>query len=310
MSTRAVSQQICQPVEAAFGRSSDLATLVSDPTMQDLVELTAAETAENAAAAHNWKQENNQSPAAATILDLGCDACASCGICPVRVKLHHTDQLHRENAELYELKREITEAPWWLDIARTGSFPGGKTRIRELCDDMEALKAAWQTGNLEILLGAVSSCREVPSLSKDDAPELAHIASIPDGAALPTYAVTTRSGNQFVVVDASERFGTATNEQMRILCTKFVTRLNATASDGQSQIKHADNIMQKPILRGDTTIFEIRMDGKSRLYFMVSSQDQGPDRITLLGYHGSEEHTQKQAILRMVGDTRAWTRVA
>ncbi len=304
--------ELCDPVHDAFGRNpGDAIQMMHDPALASLAQPLALETAQNTIAgipAHILANDDRLSPAAQAMTTLECNTCVAAGKCLVNRTLHETNELWHENQEMAALARELDGAPWWVTMVRATAFPGGKERLPQLHSDKQAFQVARKSGELDDLLGEVIRCRELQPMAKDMVPELANIASVQPGKAFPTYALTTRSGNQLTVVDASVEFDPIIESDLVILFTKFIARLNATGSNGRAQIETADSIMQRPVLRKqDAVIFEIRMSGKGRLYFTVSGSKQRSPRITLIGYHGRDEGAQGPALKRIIG-TAEWFR--
>ena len=133
-----------------------------------------------------------------------------------------------------------------------------------------------------------------------------------DADELIAHNIQTQNGHALTVLDASEsaasRQATHNRESVGeyvILCGKLLGRMVDVGPDGMPQIMRQDQKMQKSIspINGGT-LFEMRMNGKDRLYFTVVKQpegEQGPTaRIVILGSHGGDERTQQEFIDRLL----------
>jgi hypothetical protein len=254
--------------------------------------------------------EHIHQPATRTILHLGCAGCSGSDGCRVRMILEQTAALAAQDRELNELVAELNGAPWWLDMGRIGNFRGGRERVMQLRSDEQERRQAWQSGELHELIGGVLNCQAEGTIDAREAPELTHVGSIRRDEQLPSYTVTTASGFRFEIVDALRKLGgkQIENSDLTILLGKFISRLDARVDDKRTRIQTPDNTMQKAILSGyGTTIFEMRKEGKSRLYFAIANGANGP-RITLLGFSGNDEKAQLRAISELCG-TEPWSRI-
>jgi predicted patatin/cPLA2 family phospholipase len=134
---------------------------------------------------------------------------------------------------------------------------------------------------------------------KADLPEIAGLRSVNAQTELTANNITTESGDVFTVIDASKAIP-ANNEALTldgygVITAKMLDRMAARNGSGKPQILTADNTMQKVIESyGSAKMFELRMGGKTRLYFIVQERPSEvvDARIIILGAHGDNEQAQ------------------
>jgi len=295
-------QNACLPIQEEFGTPPDV-DLMTHPDFADTVEHVAM----SLESAHSYLDTSEGAGEAArkVIATLGCAGC-KLEVCSVNDVLEQhvaqgkADRLLRQKTTMFET------APRWLSVARLNQpdiQPETLKKLREAASSSspQTTEDLMKSGDLDLdeLLGDVSN--EFNGLyTKQELPELAAIANVSNEATVTAHSVTTKNSDTFLVIDASDAVGfhgeSAPPRDYAILATKLLDRMSERDSSGKPQILSADNKMQKPIYKlGGVPVFELRMNGKNRMYIAVdSSQKDGqPYRITILGSHGGDAATQR-----------------
>lgn len=244
---------------------------------------------------------------------LGCLGCLLSSECHLRVALDRKIA-EGENERKLDLVRT---SPAWLTAGRLARSGMDEKELMTQLSSNESAKEALADGSLDIdhfLSGVTNELEDV--VSAKDIPEINELASIDPDAVLQPHHITTESGNNYVVIDASDatNFSGAkpTIGDYKILSGKLLGRMNANDAQGNPQVLTADRKMQKPIRRFEEShVDEIRMNGKSRMYVaIVPAPADRPDltaRLVILGAHGGDEATQQSFINNIVvkRDTKA-----
>ena len=113
-----------------------------------------------------------------------------------------------------------------------------------------------------------------------------------------------------VIIDASPIVNSgniqpAAPEDMKVLLNKLVSFAVAPNNRSEFQLYQTNNSAIRRInsdSTGQTTIREVRMRGKNRLYFTISSNDNGIPVIVIIGCHGDKESYQTE-FLKAIGRT-------
>lgn len=111
-----------------------------------------------------------------------------------------------------------------------------------------------------------------------------------------------------IIIDASLMVNSgnirpAEPDDMRVLLDKLVLFAVAPDNNSDSQLYQTNNSAIRRInsdSTGQTTIREVRMRGKNRLYFTISSNDKGTPVIVIIGCHGDKESYQTE-FLKAIG---------
>ena len=310
----APSQTICAPVAEIFGDEPGFAKeLMQDPgSVGDVGSLTT-NLRWNYAGASPRPNEAYLSgeSAGAAIQALGCNSCTFAGVCLVKESL----TAETPDEKKMDIAEQLLSAPGWLKVVRAGHQFNG-VRIGEL--DGKKIVEAIDSGKLsrdEILGGVISS--EIGITQAADLPELtgfAYDSQVAD-TALKRYLIEPINGQAppVEVIDASglidhRRVQPASPKNLAILYRKFLSNIVQADSSGRSHILEPDMTMQKQIHsqhEGQGKLFEIRMSGKSRLYFTVTAPDDTkPCRVVIIGSHGDTEADQKDFIDASLSRTR------
>ena len=113
-----------------------------------------------------------------------------------------------------------------------------------------------------------------------------------------------------IIIDAAPMVNSgdiqpAEPEDMRVLLDKLVSFAVAPNNNSKSQLYQTNNSAIRRMRfdsTGQTTIREVRMRGKNRLYFTISRNDNGIPVIVIIGCHGDKESYQTE-FLRAIGRT-------
>ena len=113
-----------------------------------------------------------------------------------------------------------------------------------------------------------------------------------------------------IIIDASPMVNSgnirpAEPDDMRVLLDKLVLFAVAPDNNSDSQLYQTNNSAMRRInsdSTGQTTIREVRMRGKNRLYFTISSNYNGIPVIVIVGCHGDKESYQTE-FLKAIGRT-------
>lgn len=296
---------VCEPVQLEFGRPPDT-DLLTDPDNEPFI----FEISANLVDSHTYDRrevDNGVAPRRAIQL-LGCGACdlAKVNVCTIKTDLESRAEEAESNRGVLEKATMLITAPDWLNAARvnlSGSSPDeliamedqGIDTLKEL--DAEGTVDKWLAGSKNELEGIYK---------KADLPELANVACIDKDAELVAHKIETDNGDVFTVIDATLPVGftgTAPDAlSYGVLTGKLLNRMRERDPQGNPQIMTADsnNKMQKSITRMESgaNTFEIRMNGKKRLYVVVQPNAGKGEaaRITIMGSHGGDERTQKDFI--------------
>lgn len=239
---------------------------------------------------------------------LGCDACELSQVCTTKKALEESVRVGKENTALEEKISMLGSGPRWLSAARLHRAGTDPETVRQNIADIETTKAAMATGELDIdnLLAGVENWPD-KTYSKSELPELQGIKKLPDDVELDGHKIAVNE-HVFTVVDASDALGLGGNirrEGYSILCDKLIQRMGEKDASGNPQILKSDEIMQKALrqLKGGR-LDEMRMGGKNRMYFTVTSEglDEGTAaRIVILGTHGGDASNQEKFLGTLLG---------
>lgn len=303
----------CPPVHDEFGSAGGPVdpTLMGDDFRDVVADVTAQLVARpDLTGTYDPRELANGKGAQRVLHSLGCASCDLTGVCGVQ------NQLVAETVEgaAAERREMLASAPRWLAAGRLQRAKVPADRLDTLLTSPDRVQMLSDMGvSLDDLLGGVQNTfagvynkRDI----KQDIPELATITTEADQ--MIAHNIVTSNGHTLVVLDAAEssasRQGVHDKESVGeyvILCGKLLGRMVEVGPDGLPQILHQDMKMQKTIsaINGGT-LFEMRMNGKDRLYFTVVRQpegERGPTaRIVLLGSHGGDERTQQEFINRLL----------
>ena len=225
--------------------------------------------------------------AGSTLQRLGCEACVLAPVCPIRELLVQT----KEAGSLSELVYMLDSAPDWVKKARTQrTFE--TTLTPATLEDYTALLA----GIINI---------ETDPLSVSDTPGLRDIKTINPDAQLPgqvLYGPDKDSKSGVEVYDAREYItgfnGTQMDAKSEInVLGKFASLCVNEEAPGTPMVVSAQGEISRPITawrNKDGRLFEIRMNGKNRLYYLVlpNSPQSGRARVVLIGGHGDSSTEQ------------------
>ena len=111
-----------------------------------------------------------------------------------------------------------------------------------------------------------------------------------------------------IIIDASPMVNSgdiqpAEPDNMRVLLDKLASFAVAPDNNSDSQLYQTNNSAIRRInsaSTSQTTIREVRMRGKNRLYFTISRNDNGVPTIVIIGCHGDKESYQTE-FLRAIG---------
>lgn len=179
----------------------------------------------------------------------------------------------------------------------------------------------------EASLLSMLTSQEIDQFPQNDTPlkdvidslEGVHLRSnIPTTTGLPTTFIRNAHNDMPPVelIDAtnvvdSGNIPPANTESSRVLLNKIALLATKPNGDNQPQIHHPSSIMTKVIRvqAGNARIDEVRMAGKSRLFFMIRlpEEERRYDRIILLGSHGDSAQYQHAFFRRVFPDTRRST---
>lgn len=264
------------------------------------------ETSLNAEAAHVYDERELDNGVAArrTIKMLGCGACdlAKVDVCKVKDDLESRAETAETNASAYEQLDMITSAPSWLNAARINLTGHTAAELQEKTKDAEAAKAFVAEGGLNAFLAETTNSF-AGVFTKQDLPELKNAAAIDDKEELLGTKITTKNGDIFTVIDASEAVGfageTPDDLSYGVLTGKLLNRMRERDQRDQPQILNEDFKMQKTLATGmpSAPLTEIRMASKNRLYCTITPDaESGETRIIILGAHGGDTKTQNEFI--------------
>jgi hypothetical protein len=309
-SSTTYTQEYCMPVADDFGTPPDT-ELMRDPLYHSLVSdaIGLVEVAHSRPNMRTGMTELETGEAAArAVKTLGCCACKLSGTCTVYENLLERSVEGKKNMEFTGKLAMLTAGPAWLTAGRMNLAGISVDKLAEISEGgPEKAKESAATGSfdLDTMLGGVQNEFE-GLVTKSSLPELASIQQVDPKAEMESHLLTTKHGDRFRVIDASEAFGfkghrlTPADSEYQILTGKLLQRMNELDAQSHPQIMTADsnNKMQKVIdRRGSATLFELRMSGKNRLYAFVEPND--PDdltRIVILGAHGGDAKTQQEFI--------------
>ena len=304
LSETSLQQPACLPVREEFGAPPDVG-LMQEPEFRPVIEEVT--TRLEATNTHTAAELETGEAAGRALKALGCAACELSPVCMVRKNLEERVVVGEANRELMDKVSMLASAPAWLTAARINQTGATPEKLATLAGDPEKIEAAIASGdlNLDELLGGTTNSLEAVYTDAGQLPEeLQKLKNVRlnAGAQLEAQHITTKRGDSFIVIDATSAFPykgeQATTEDYGILSAKLLNRMAEHDVSGKPQILSGDNAMQKPIKRAaDGNIYELRMNGKNRMYIMINSQDNGePDRITILGTHGGNAQTQREFI--------------
>jgi hypothetical protein len=306
------TQEACQVVRSEFGGLAgdiDMA-LFRDPELHDV----ADEIAENLARNPNYTRTHDQRDlqggkgAIRAIGSLGCASCELARVCVIKSGLQEL-ATEGEGARRREM---LASSPRWLAAGRLNLAGVDAKTARSFLESPDALDELMNSGKtLDDLLGEAIN-RFEGSYRKQDLPELEGIkaSSLKSSGAEPfgAHLVETEVG-KFIVMDASRPNQNEDLKEYFILCGKLLKKMSEKDVDGQPQIMNEDQKIQKAIRRmGTGTLYEMRMAGKNRLYFVLLP-DPSPDdpneitaRITIVGNHNGDAATQQRFINSLLID--------
>lgn len=307
-------QPNCQPVHDEFGApGSPVDPTLMGPEFQDVAEDVAARLMADPTytQTHDQRETANGRGALRVMHSVGCAACDLEQVCGVAGVLRTVS----EEGEAAERREMLASAPRWLAAGRLHRAEIPSAKFDALLNDPNRLQILADMGKtLDDLLGGVRN--EIGGLyHRDELPELSTFDGIPDERFASTI-VTTSTGNTFSVIDTTEGgdqpasrngYDSGSANEYVILCGKLLDRMIAVDGKGQPHVMSPDRIMQKIIKTTDAgTLFEMRMNGKDRLYFTVLPKPDGQDspttaRIVIVGRHGGSGRTQQQFLLRLLG---------
>jgi hypothetical protein len=240
------------------------------------------------------------------IQKLGCAACILSDVCAIKGTLDEKVGAGAQHEAFMETATMLASAPKWLTAARINrsGIDGVDmlTRLRS-SDEAERLYAAGELP-LESFLGSVKN-HISGEVTKADVPVLARMAKIEPEKPLTVHEITTLAAT-YDVIDASDAVGYKGDQigprEYGNLASKVLNRMEELDSTGKPQIFTADNTMQKVISKfGDATLFEMRMQGKNRMYFWASQPPEQNPQIVIIGSHGGDESSQRDFINNYVG---------
>jgi hypothetical protein len=301
-------QSYCTLVEDTFGQNA--------PELMPYFAEDGAAVADTAEALQARFGLEDGTAAEKAMASLGCGACQLSGVCTVRENLETRRDIGKENAELTSNLAMLGTAPRWLTAARLQNSDLTIEDVKRYASDPETTQAAMASGELDIesLLGGVAN-QPLKPRNKSSVPALRALASFPEDATAPSTLITTETGDNFVVIDASDaltsRPESPPEKDYGILMSKLLNRMSERGADGQPQILHPDNTMQKVIGKlGGQSLQEFRKSGKSRAVCTVATPESGAEQtedypvtatITILGSHGGDEATQQQFLNSLKG---------
>lgn len=236
------------------------------------------------------------------VQEIGCASCLLADVCVINETLTGKAEAGAEHEAFMDKAVMLASAPKWLTAARISRAGiDGASLVEKLKGSVEEQDEAINQAPLEDLVGGVEN-HIADEVTKDQIPILASHTKIAPDAKLEIHDVSTAAGN-YRVVDASAAVGfkgaNLDAASYGVLSNKLLARMEEVDSTGQPQIFTADNKMQKVISKqGDSTLFELRMNGKNRMYLWVThgKQEGDPNEVVILGSHGGDESTQRAFI--------------
>lgn len=266
--------------------------------------------------------------------ELGCTACNYSGECSVEKLLDRNSEQGMLIEGVNKDMSMLASAPSWLRTVRgrkTGvdiTTPEGERTVGGqlkslLSTDTQHDTIPIPTENIKQefhqLLGGVINA-PLPDKSIEELPSLANLTAVEQRAKLGRSVPGTRiqfegdEARTYDVYDATAvvdfKGEPLSREDNGIILEKLYDRIHEVDAKGQAQIAHPDGTMQKPLHKGRSTslvpnLYELRMNGKNRLYFTYEAADTHAEdtrtrlksgtnsgRIVILGGHGGDVSTQ------------------
>lgn len=264
----------CHVVREAFGAQSptDLTELQSFPNADEVATQAAQQTIEETAQKlANPDLGIKLGGAALRALTTLCRRCELSGICLTREAIASTYEKQRNQDSKFSNLLDTKEMPHPLSLLVKNDViiqPQDPVQLVSIRSNMKGIQL-WSNARDDIELVSFSVCSD----------------RYTTGAVIIDASPIVNSGN----------IQPAAPEDMKVLLDKLVSFAVAPNNRSEPQLYQTNNSairLMRSGSTGQTTIREVRMRGKNRLYFTISRNNNGIPTIIIIGCHGSKESYQ------------------